>query len=168
MKRFAVLFLIVAACLVLAQTSVRPQASVSYTAPVNTAEYTDGFIYTVKDSDEITGEDTAWTSDMTGRLLYTLPCGNIYRFTYVSATSATLDRPYQCDSSSGRRRYNLTQSTYVPGTQHNLGTTAIMVQCFSTGATTQRLMPANVVIYSNEDVEVLWYHATSGACILVR
>ncbi len=168
MKRSAILLLLLAAGGALAQNPIRPQAGMSYVATVSTAEYADGFIYTVKDSDEITGEETVWTPDMDGRKLYTLPCGFIYTFTYVDATHGTLDRPYQCDSSSGRRRYNLTQSTYVPAAQHGLGTAAIVVQCFSSGTATMRLMPANVMVWSNKDVEILWLHATTGACVLMR
>lgn len=158
----------VMACGAVAQSPVKPVQPATYVATVSTQEYKDGFIYVVKDSDEITGEETTFTEDMTGRLLYTLPCGFIYRVTYVSATSLTLDRPYQCDSSSGRRRFSLTESTYITAAKHALGTTNLMVQCFSSGITTQRLMPANVMVYSNKDVEVLWYHATNGACILGR
>src|ERR1035441_8016177 len=66
----------------------------SYVATVSTAEYTDGSIIVTNGSDEVTGVGTAWTSAMTGYWLATQPCLSAYRFSYVSATSGTLDRPY--------------------------------------------------------------------------
>ena len=151
----------------------------SYTATVSTAEYTDGSITVTNGSDEVTGIGTAWTSAMTGYWLATQPCLSAYRFTYVSATSGTLDRPYTCASGTMRgvpsppgtpygHAYALTQSTYVASSTHGLGTVHIILQCFDAGVTAQRIQPAAVLVWPNQDVEILWRRATTGSCILNR
>ena len=153
--------------------------ALSYTATVSTAEYTDGSITVTSGSDEITGIGTAWTSAMTGYWLATQPCLSAYRFTYVSATSGTLDRPYTCASGTMRgvpsppgtpygHAYALTQSTYVASSTHGLGTVHIILQCFDAGVTAQRIQPAAVLVWPNQDVEILWRRATTGSCILNR
>ena len=151
----------------------------SYVATVSTAEYTDGSITVTNGSDEVTGVGTAWTSAMTGYWLATQPCLSAYRFTYVSATSGTLDRPYTCASGTMRgvpsppgtpygHAYALTQSTYVASSTHGLGTVHIILQCFDAGVTAQRIQPAAVLVWPNQDVEILWRRATTGSCILNR
>ena len=153
--------------------------ALSYTATVSTAEYTDGSITVTNGSDEVTGVGTAWTSAMTGYWLATQPCLSAYRFTYVSATSGTLDRPYTCASGTMRgvpsppgtpygHAYALTQSTYVASSTHGLGTVHIILQCFDAGVTAQRIQPAAVLVWPNQDVEILWRRATTGSCILNR
>jgi hypothetical protein len=153
--------------------------ALSYTATVSTAEYTDGSITVTNGSDEVTGIGTAWTSSMTGYWLATQPCLSAYRFTYVSATSGTLDRPYTCASGTMRgvpsppgtpygHAYALTQSTYVASSTHGLGTVHIILQCFDAGVTAQRIQPAAVLVWPNQDVEILWRRATTGSCILNR
>ena len=153
--------------------------ALSYTATVSTAEYTDGSITVTSGSDEVTGVGTAWTSAMTGYWLATQPCLSAYRFTYVSATSGTLDRPYTCASGTMRgvpsppgtpygHAYALTQSTYVASSTHGLGTVHIILQCFDAGVTAQRIQPAAVLVWPNQDVEILWRRATTGSCILNR
>ena len=153
--------------------------ALSYTATVSTAEYTDGSIIVTNGSDEVTGVGTAWTSAMTGYWLATQPCLSAYRFTYVSATSGTLDRPYTCASGTMRgvpsppgtpygHAYALTQSTYVASSTHGLGTVHIILQCFDAGVTAQRIQPAAVLVWPNQDVEILWRRATTGSCILNR
>jgi hypothetical protein len=153
--------------------------ALSYTATVSTAEYTDGSITVTNGSDEVTGIGTAWTSAMTGYWLATQPCLSAYRFTYVSATSGTLDRPYTCASGTMRgvpsppgtpygHAYALTQSTYVASSAHGLGTVHIILQCFDAGVTAQRIQPAAVLVWPNQDVEILWRRATTGSCILNR
>ena len=153
--------------------------ALSYTAAVSTAEYTDGSITVTNGSDEVTGVGTAWTSAMTGYWLATQPCLSAYRFTYVSATSGTLDRPYTCTSGTMRgvpsppgtpygHAYALTQSTYVASSTHGLGTVHIILQCFDAGVTAQRIQPAAVLVWPNQDVEILWRRATTGSCVLNR
>jgi hypothetical protein len=153
--------------------------ALSYTATVSTAEYTDGSIIVTNGSDEVTGVGTAWTSAMTGYWLATQPCLSAYRFTYVSATSGTLDRPYTCASGTMRgvpsppgtpygHAYALTQSTYVASSTHGLGTVHIILQCFDAGVTAQRIQPAAVLVWPNQDVEILWRRATTGSCVLNR
>jgi hypothetical protein len=153
--------------------------ALSYTATVSTAEYTDGSITVTNGSDEVTGVGTAWTSAMTGYWLATQPCLSAYRFTYVSATSGTLDRPYTCASGTMRgvpsppgtpygHAYALTQSTYVASSTHGLGTVHIILQCFDAGVTAQRIQPAAVLVWPNQDVEILWRRATTGSCVLNR
>ena len=153
--------------------------ALSYTAAVSTAEYTDGSITVTNGSDEVTGVGTAWTSAMTGYWLATQPCLSAYRFTYVSATSGTLDRPYTCASGTMRgvpsppgtpygHAYALTQSTYVASSTHGLGTVHIILQCFDAGVTAQRIQPAAVLVWPNQDVEILWRRATTGSCVLNR
>jgi len=153
--------------------------ALSYTATVSTAEYTDGSIIVTNGSDEVTGVGTAWTSAMTGYWLATQPCLSAYRFTYVSATSGTLDRPYTCASGTMRgvpsppgtpygHAYALTQSTYVASSTHGLGTVHIILQCFDAGVTAQRIQPAAVLVWPNQDVEILWRRSTTGSCVLNR
>ena len=153
--------------------------ALSYTATVSTAEYTDGSITVTNGSDEVTGVGTAWTSAMTGYWLATQPCLSAYRFTYVSATSGTLDRPYTCASGTMRgvpsppgtpygHAYALTQSTYVASSTHGLGTVHIILQCFDAGVTAQRIQPAAVLVWPNQDVEILWRRSTTGSCVLNR
>jgi hypothetical protein len=153
--------------------------ALSYTATVSTAEYTDGSITVTSGSDEVTGVGTAWTSAMTGYWLATQPCLSAYRFTYVSATSGTLDRPYTCASGTMRgvpsppgtpygHAYALTQPTYVASSTHGLGTVHIILQCFDAGVTAQRIQPAAVLVWPNQDVEILWRRATTGSCVLNR
>jgi hypothetical protein len=153
--------------------------ALSYTATVSTAEYTDGSITVTNGSDEVTGVGTAWTSSMTGYWLATQPCLSAYRFSYVSATSGTLDRPYTCASGTMRgvpsppgtpygHAYALTQSTYVASSTHGLGTVHIILQCFDAGVTAQRIQPAAVLVWPNQDVEILWRRSTTGSCVLNR
>ena len=150
----------------------------SYLAAVNAQEYAGGKVTVTSASDEVIGTDTAWTSDMTGWWFSTQPCLSVYRFTYTSPTTGTLDRPYQCASGTMGgvpspegtpygHAYILTQPTLVPAATHGLGTTAITVQCYDGGTVAaQRIVPATVLAYPNFDVEILWRRAKTGVCIL--
>jgi hypothetical protein len=52
-------------------------------------------------SNAITGTGTAWTSDLNGQKFQAAADGPFYTFTYVSSTSATLDRPYEGGTQTG-------------------------------------------------------------------
>ena len=131
---------------------------------VNAASYSDGFMSLTTGSTSVVGTNTTWTSAMTGRWLYTLPCMGIYKFTFVDATDGTLDRPYACATTNGNgTRYTLTQSTYVAG---GIGRTGVIVQCYDAQVPATRMGPANVLVYANYDVEILWRLAKVGYCVL--
>jgi hypothetical protein len=146
----------------------------SYVAAVNATEYRDGFVTATQGSEQITGTNTSWTADMAGWWLFALPCTEIYQFTYISGTTAGLDRPWNCASRYGR--YSLTQSTWVLASQHGLGTTALTVQCyeqpsdnqFSPAQAAGRMYPANVLIFATGDVEILWRTTQVGTCVVSR
>ena len=141
--------------------AIRPAA---VAMAVDATSYSDGFVSLTNGSTSVVGTGTAWTSAMTGRWLYTLPCMGIYRFTYVDATDGTLDRPYTCATTNGNgTRYTLTQSTYVAG---GVGTTGVTVQCYDAQVPATRMGPANVLVYANYDVEILWRLAKTGYCVL--
>ena len=55
-----------------------------------------GFLVATNGSDEVTGINTAWTADLSGHWLFTLPCREVYQFTFASPTRGVLDRPYHC------------------------------------------------------------------------
>src|SRR3990167_8217600 len=58
------------------------------------ADYQTGTIAVTINSTTITGTSTVWTSAMTGRKIKINGSDEIYTFTYVSATSGTLDKAY--------------------------------------------------------------------------
>jgi hypothetical protein len=151
--------------------------NLTWTADVNALEYSDGFIAITNGSTDVTGIGTSWTAEMSGRWLFTLPCGEVYQVTFLSSTQGVLDRPYRCDTAE-KTRYTLTQSTWVlaPASQPGLGTTNLSVQCyaqavdnqFSSAAVAARMYPANVLIYVTGDVEILWRTAKKGQCLISR
>lgn len=60
------------------------------------AAYEAGTIAVTQGSTAIVGTGTAFTAEMTGRRLYVHGSdGEVYTFTYVGPTAATLDRPYE-------------------------------------------------------------------------
>ncbi len=89
------------------------------------AKYTTGTITLTQGSASITGVDTAWNLDLDGRELQLVARNEVYDFTFVDATTATLDRPYEGETASDvayilfRRTYAL--SVLVKGIQraHN-------------------------------------------------
>ena len=70
-----------------------------------TEDYQTGTIAVTNNSTTITGTSTVWTSAMDGRKIKILGSDEIYTFTYVSATSGTLDKAYLGDTD--------TSTTYV-------------------------------------------------------
>lgn len=60
-----------------------------------TAAYQTGTVTLTVGSTTATGSGTTWTAGMTGRQLYRPGDRTTYTVTYVSATSFTLDRPYE-------------------------------------------------------------------------
>lgn len=62
--------------------------------------YAIGTVSAQQGSNAITGSGTTWTSDMTGLMIRINNGTEYYTFTYVSATSATLDREYEGSTAS--------------------------------------------------------------------
>jgi len=63
--------------------------------------YNTGTVSVTNGSTSITGSGTTWTSSMTGRKIAIDNSTVEYTFTYVSATSGTLDRNYEGSTDSG-------------------------------------------------------------------
>ncbi len=77
-----------------------------------TAAYRTGTVAVVNGGTSLSGTDTVWTSAMTGRLIRIGGRNEAYVFTYVSATSATIDRAYEGnDETVGA--YYIFQSAYA-------------------------------------------------------
>ena len=57
------------------------------------ADYTTGTVTTVVGSATITGASTVWTSAMTGRWIRIGSINELFKFTYVSGTSGTIESP---------------------------------------------------------------------------
>jgi len=86
---------------------------------VLTAPYSTGTVTVTNGSNAVTGASTVWTSGMTGRKFRTQNSGVEYTFTYVSATSGTLDRVYSGDSDS-LLTYTIYEDTYdLPSDYHS-------------------------------------------------
>lgn len=171
MKRLATLSLILlAAGLLLAQRPVNTRPRDPLTVAVNAASYTGGSIAVTNGSSAIVGTGTVWTSDMTGRWLnaQSIPaldqawCPQAYKFTYVDSTHGTLDRAWGC--ATGRTTlYWLTQSTYVAG---GVGTSAFTFQCWDSQVPPNSIHASTSRVYSNMDVEILWFRAATGYCVI--
>jgi hypothetical protein len=63
-------------------------------------------------STAVVGVGTSWTSALTGQKFRVVDDGPFYVFTYVSATSATLDRAYE-DSTESGMGYQIFTNTYA-------------------------------------------------------
>ena len=70
------------------------RTQVESTLPVY-EEYATGTVAVVQGSASITGTGTTWTSAMSGRMIRFSGADSYYGFTYVSATTGTLDRIYE-------------------------------------------------------------------------
>ena len=77
-----------------------------------TAAYQTGTVNVTQGSDAIAGVGTTWTPAMSGMKFVALATDAVYIFTYVSATSATLDRNYE-DASNTAAPYWIFQDEYV-------------------------------------------------------
>lgn len=87
----------------------RLQAQGVITSPVS---YSAGTIAVTNGSNAITGTGTAWTAGMTSRIIRINGESDYYGFTYVSGTTATLDRVYTGDTASGLA-YRVDQNLYT-------------------------------------------------------
>lgn len=76
-----------------------------------TAVYQTGTIAVSTGGTTLTGTSTVWISGMTGRRIRIAGHNESYVFTYVSATSATIDRPYE-GSDETAATYTMFQSVY--------------------------------------------------------
>ncbi len=65
-------------------------------------------------SNAVTGVGTSWTSALTGLKFQTQQTGAIYTFTVLTATTATLDRPYEGTGGSGLAYWLLTLRYPLP------------------------------------------------------
>lgn len=77
-----------------------------------TSSYATGTITAVQGSADIVGVGTTWTSGMNGFCIRLNNQGEYYQFTYVSATTATLDRVYEASSASALT-YRIDQNIFV-------------------------------------------------------
>jgi hypothetical protein len=64
------------------------------------APYSTGTVDLTADSDTVTGIGTTFTSAMSGRAFRVTGRTELYQFTFVDATTGTLDRPYEGDTDS--------------------------------------------------------------------
>lgn len=76
------------------------------------AEYNTGTITIAFNSTSGTGSGTTFTSAMTGRLIRPGNLREFYTFTYVSATSFTVDRPYEDSNGITAGAYRIWQPFY--------------------------------------------------------
>jgi len=76
------------------------------------AVYETGTLTATNASTTITGSGTTWTTGMTGRRIRIGSDPAFYTFTYVSATSGTLDRTYEGDTATGAS-YKIFQNTFT-------------------------------------------------------
>lgn len=75
------------------------------------ASYNAGLISLTAGSSAVTGIGTAWTSDFSTREIQIVSRGELYQFTFISATSGTLDRPFE-GSTGAEYSYTLFRRTY--------------------------------------------------------
>lgn len=75
-------------------------------------DYLTGTIAVTNNSTTITGTSTVWTSAMTDRKIKINGSDEIYTFTYVSATSGTLDKAYLGDTDTSTT-YVIWQEAYL-------------------------------------------------------
>ncbi len=87
----------------------RTQAESVIVAP---ASYQVGTVAAVEGSADIVGTGTTWTADMTGRMIRLDNQSEFYQFTYVSATTATLDRGWE-HPASPTAAYRIDQSVFL-------------------------------------------------------
>lgn len=80
------------------------------------ATYTSGTVALVNGSTAVTGNGTTFTAGMSGRKFRAVNRDEWYAFTFVSATSGTLDRPYEGDTDSAAA-YSIYQDRYTLPTQ---------------------------------------------------
>jgi hypothetical protein len=79
------------------------------------AVYETGTVLFTNGSASITGTDTVWTAAMTGRRIRNVVDDAWYIFTYVSATSGTIDRAYEGDTDT-EATYKIFQPVYTLAT----------------------------------------------------
>ena len=77
------------------------------------AAYTTGTIAVSTASQTLTGTSTVWTAAMNDRWIRIAGRPELYRFTYVSATSATIDQPYEGTTAETAATYSIFQNTFA-------------------------------------------------------
>lgn len=87
----------------------RSEAEIVIQAP---ASYTDGTVAVTQGSVSIVGTGTAWSAGMNGRIMRVSNHEDYYQVTFLSATTATLDRPYE-NASETAASYRVDQSVFV-------------------------------------------------------
>lgn len=76
------------------------------------ASYATGSITATQGSNAITGAATVWTAAMTGRMIRLDNQSEYYQFTYLSATTGTLDRGYE-QASAAALTYRIDQAVFL-------------------------------------------------------
>ena len=80
---------------------------------VNTVDpYSTGTVAVTQASTTVTGTNTVWTSAMTGRFMRVGSSDTIHKFTYVSATSGTLEKAW-ADVAASTETYEIFQYLYT-------------------------------------------------------
>lgn len=77
------------------------------------AKYDTGTVAVSVGGTSLTGTDTVWTAAMTGRRIRIASRNEFYVFTYVSATTATIDRAYEGTSAETAAAYRIWQPIYA-------------------------------------------------------
>lgn len=75
------------------------------------AEYNTGTVAVTKGSASVVGTGATFATEMTGRLFRVLTGSEYYQFTFNSATTATLDRPYEGETATGAD-YRINQNVF--------------------------------------------------------
>ena len=90
-----------------------PWSRLDFQANLQTvAPYVTGTVAVVLGSNAVTGTGTTWIAGMTARAFRVVGQSEFYRFTYLSATTATLDRVYE-GTSNALAGYSIFQNVYV-------------------------------------------------------
>lgn len=76
------------------------------------ASYATGTLAATQSSNAITGTGTTWTSAMNGRRIRVNNTSEYYTFTYVSGTTATLDRVFESPTATGLA-YRIDQAIFL-------------------------------------------------------
>lgn len=151
--------------------------ALSYSVAFSAQTYSAGTVSVTNGSTAITGIGTEWTPEMTGMLFIPRPmyenCDVAYRFTYISATSGTLDAVYGCQTTASIS-YQLSETISVPGATHQLGTADMTVQCFDASTPRNKLTDFAYVFGgpsidpTSYDVKITFWQTQAGRCVMHR
>ncbi|MGD0497556.1 MAG: hypothetical protein ABSC23_03870 [Bryobacteraceae bacterium] len=148
--------------------------ALSYSFNFSVSSYRDGTASVTNGSTAVTGTGTTWTSAMTGR--WFIPresgCNYMYKFTYVSATSGTLNSAYNC-ATNATMEYFLNDDISVTAATHQLGTADMTIQCFDNGTPRVKLDDFSYALGPSVDsttyaVDLVFWATQAGRCVMHR